>query len=184
MAVPLTVAVPAFVVTDADPTVPAVVDHDARVPPADTWVTVRTDPAAAGAACPPVFTVPGALFSSARAYVADTLIDVAVPANCAVVQWVADPTVPAEASVAVPALVANDAVPADPTVPAVVDHAAVDVFEDVRTDPAAPGAAAFWTLTDPVASSSARVTVAVPLKLPLPPVTTVAVWIALPVGIR
>ena len=50
VAVPHTVAVPALVVTLADPTVPAVVDHDARVPPAATCVTVSTDPAAPGAA--------------------------------------------------------------------------------------------------------------------------------------
>ena len=36
VAVPDTVAVPAFVVTLAEPTVPAVVDQDPRVPPADT----------------------------------------------------------------------------------------------------------------------------------------------------
>ena len=54
VAVPdVVVAVPAFVAkvaAPADPTVPAVVDQDPSVPPALTCVTVRTDPAAPGAA--------------------------------------------------------------------------------------------------------------------------------------
>lgn len=138
-------------------------------------MTVRTLPAAPGAACPATFTVP-VRFVRAFAIVAvpDT---VAVPAF---VDRVADPTVPADANVAVPAFVANPATPADPTVPAVVDQTAVDVLLEVSTDPAAPGAPAADTFTVPVASARASATVAVPPDDP--PETIVAVWIALPVG--
>ena len=160
VAVPDTVAVPAFVVkpeVPADPTVPAVVDQDARVPPADTSVTVRTEPAAPGAACPETLTVPPEAFKAfAMVAVPET---VAVPAF---VDRVAEPTVPAEASVAVPAYWTVPAVPAYPTVPVVVDQIASVASEEVSTDPAAPGAVALLTLTVPVASARALVTVEVP----------------------
>ena len=74
------------------------------------------------------------------------------------------------------------ATPADPTVPVVVLHIASVVSEEVSTDPAAPGAVALDTLTVPVASRRAMVTVEVPVLPPPPPETIVAVWIALPVA--
>ena len=186
VAVPDTVAVPAFVVkpeVPADPTVPAVVDQDARVPPADTCVTVRTEPAAPGAACPDTLTVPPEAFRAfAMVAVPET---VAVPALVAKPARVAVPALVANvARVAVPALVANPATPAEPTVPVVMLQIASVVSEEVSTEPAAAGAAALETLTVPVVSTRAlacSARVAVPELLP-PPETIVAVWIALPVG--
>ena len=82
---------------------------------------------------------------------------VAKPAMVAVPALVAKP-----ATVAVPALVANPASPAEPTVPVVVLQIASVVSEEVSTEPAAAGAEALETLTVPVASARAFVTVEVP----------------------
>lgn len=151
VAVPQTVAVPALVHTEADPVVPAVVLQLASVPPALTCVMVRMEPAATGAACPPVLTVPGAEFPSAFA------------------------------SVAVPAFVANPAVVAavaEPAVPVVVLQMAVVALEETRTDPAAPGAVAPDTLTVLVASCSADASVAVPALVAKPEVVAVPALVA------
>ena len=164
------VAVPAYCTvpaTLADPTVPAVVDQDASVPPALTCVTVRTEPAAPGAACPATFTVPVASVRALAIVAVPLTVAVpALPAIVAVPALVAKPEV-----VAVPAFVAKPATPAEPTVPVVVLHTAVLVFEDVSTEPAAPGAVAPATFTVPVASSSAIVTVEVPAFPPPPELT-------------
>ena len=175
VAVPeVVVAVPAWpanVAAPADPTVPAVVDQDPRVPPADTCVTVRTLPAAAGADCPATFTVPPEAFRAfATVAVPLTVAVPALPAMVEVPALVAKPEV-----VAVPAFVAKPASPAEPTVPVVVLHIASVASEEVSTDPAAPGAVAADTLTVPVASASAFVTVEVPeLALAAPHVAVFA----------
>ena len=149
------VAVPAFV---ANPAVVAAV-ADPTVPIVVDQIAVfaddatSTDPDAPGAVAAATFTVPVA---SVRAFAI-----VAVPAT-----------------VAVPALVVTLA---DPVVPVVVDQIAEPVLEEVSTDPAAPGAAPPLTFTVPVVSARASAVVAVPDD-DAPPDTTVAVWMALPVG--
>ena len=136
-------------------------------------MTVSTDPAAPGADCPETLTVPPEAFKAlAIVAVPDTVAVpalvakpamVAVPALVAKPAMVAVPALVAKvARVAVPALVANPATPAEPTVPVVVDQIASVVSEEVSTEPAAAGAAALETLTVPVASARALVTVEVP----------------------
>ena len=195
VAVPLTVAVPAYCTVPAmpaDPTVAAVVVQMAVPAP---LADARTEPAAPGAVAPVTFTVPVASTRALATVAVPAKVDtVAVPAN---VETVAVPALVAKvATVAVPALVAKVArvaVPAYWTVPAcvanatlprVADHTAVLLVLETRTDPAPPGGLAPNALTLPVLSARDSATVAVPLPPPPPPVTTVAVWIALPVGIR
>ena len=111
--------------------------------------------------------------ASVRAFAMLAVPDtVAVPAFVAKADVVAVPALVEKPEVvAVPAFVAKEDTPAEPTVPVVVDHIASVVSEEVRTDPAAPGAVAFPTLTVPVASSRAIVTVDVPVEEP-PPLLT------------
>ena len=123
---------------------------------ADAYAAVPVQVAAVVAVPAKVDTVAVPAFVANPAIVAVPAF-VAKPAMVAVPEFVENP-----AMVAVPEFAANAATPADPTVPVVVLHIASVVSEEVSTEPAAAGAAALETLTVPVASARAFVTVEVP----------------------